>query len=218
MVFRFHIKMLLLLNVSNCFVFNIKAQVVSSNTEKNIASSFDFPVGIENKGVYVSKINNKTYKGWYVASEFLSSNSFGVHPGEDWNGLGMGNTDAFQPVYAIANGVVTAIDTLPFSLGKAIMIEHYVEEQNKKDTLYSVYVHVDNIKIKIGERVTQHQPIAEIFSGTKKMPAHVHLEIRKSSMKNLPLLYYPSFVGKDLSWIKANYISPKSFIIAHKKQ
>ena len=53
-----------------------------------ISDGFDFPVG---------KPNAKKY---YNAQKFGKN----YHLGDDWNGVGGGNTDYGNPVYSISNG------------------------------------------------------------------------------------------------------------------
>lgn len=63
-----------------------------------ISDGFDFPVGVPNA------------KDDYDAQHFLEPNrNFGgaLHLGEDWNGIGGGNTDLGDTVYAVANGYVS---------------------------------------------------------------------------------------------------------------
>ena len=182
-----------------------------------VAEQFDFPVGdINGGGSYKSTIDDKEYFGWYVSVSFLGKNEFGLHPGEDWNGKGAGNTDALQPVYAIATGEVVSIDTLPFSLGKAVMIKHIYKENDNWDTIYSVYVHLNDVSCNVGDSVKCRQTIGHIFKGTERIKAHLHFEIRKSVMSRIPLLFYPSVAGKDKDWISANYYDPQKFISSHR--
>lgn len=63
------------------------------------ADGFDFPFAdIDGKGAYTDKATGKTHNGWYVATKFGEKYSLGIHPAEDWNGNGGGNTDLGQPV------------------------------------------------------------------------------------------------------------------------
>ena len=63
------------------------------------ADSFAYPVG---KTEYVTQARDKN-DDWYNALDFGEEN----HLGEDWNKNTGGNTDCGEPVYAIANGVIT---------------------------------------------------------------------------------------------------------------
>src|SRR5262249_56921727 len=71
------------------------------------ADGFDFPVGDpDGKGSYTDKATGKTHNGWRVATRFAEKYSMGIHTGEDWNGVGGGDTDLGQDVFAVANGRV----------------------------------------------------------------------------------------------------------------
>ena len=61
--------------------------------DPNVADGFDFAVGDpEGAGNYTAP-NGTTYDGWYVATAFAEPYRLGIHPGEDWNGKGGGETD-----------------------------------------------------------------------------------------------------------------------------
>ena len=69
------------------------------------ADGFDFPFGRgDGTGSYTDSATGKQHDGWYIATRFGETYSLGIHPGEDWNGNGGGNTDLGQPVFAVANG------------------------------------------------------------------------------------------------------------------
>ncbi|HEY0434675.1 MAG TPA: hypothetical protein VGC95_12445, partial [Chitinophagaceae bacterium] len=71
------------------------------------ADGFDFAVGnADGNGAYTDKSTGKRYNGWYIATHFAEVYSLGIHTGEDWNGIGGGNTDLGQEVYAVGNGRV----------------------------------------------------------------------------------------------------------------
>lgn len=71
------------------------------------ADGFDFPVGDgQGGGAYTDAATGKRHDGWHVATRFAENYSLGIHPGEDWNGPGGGDTDLGEPVYAVANGKV----------------------------------------------------------------------------------------------------------------
>ncbi|MFM9984043.1 MAG: hypothetical protein ACKVOK_02335, partial [Flavobacteriales bacterium] len=61
------------------------------NHPEYLAAGFDFPIGKPNA------------KGYYNAQGFGKND----HLGDDWNGIGGGNTDMGDPVYAVSDGLVT---------------------------------------------------------------------------------------------------------------
>jgi len=182
-----------------------------------LADRFDFAVGDKNgKGSYIGS-NGKTYNGWYIAVKTAETYSLGIHTGEDWNGNGGGNTDINQPVYNIAKGVVLESDDFGFPWGNVIVMEHIYLENAKMDTCYSLYAHLDTLMANTGDTILQRTQIGEIGTGDGAYPAHLHLEIRKPSMKDYAVTYWPSSNDKDVSWVESHYFHPSDFIKAHRK-
>ena len=177
-----------------------------------VADGFDFPFGDpDGKGSYVDKETGKKHDGWYVATAFAESYSLGIHPGEDWNGRGGGNTDYGQPVYAIGNGRVVSARNHGKLWGNVIVIEHIFYENNRKRMVQSVYAHLSAIDVEKGDEVTRRQKIGAIGRDPDKLyPAHLHLEIR--SDRSLEPTYWPSSHGKDDAWVREHYIHPTRFI------
>src|SRR5438105_4680160 len=64
-----------------------------------IAESFAYPVS---KKEFVTEAKDKK-DDWYDALDFGEND----HLGEDWNKNSGGNTDCGEPVYAVANGIIT---------------------------------------------------------------------------------------------------------------
>src|SRR5262245_55390426 len=60
------------------------------------ADGFDFPVGDRDGAGTYEGSDGRTHRGWYVATKFGEDYALGIHPGEDWNGRGGGNTDLGQ--------------------------------------------------------------------------------------------------------------------------
>ena len=150
------------------------------------ATRFDFPVG------------KPDAKGYYNAQRFGKN----THLGDDWNGRGGGNTDFGDPVYAIANGYVSAAADLGGGWGNVIRIVHkspgtrwrYVE---------SLYAHCDRIEVKKGDWVRRGARIGTIGDNHGQYYAHLHLEIRHTP--DLPL---GGGYGRDTS----GYLDPSWFI------
>jgi murein DD-endopeptidase MepM/ murein hydrolase activator NlpD len=95
------------------------------HTEFEPADGFDFPIGnADGKGVYTDKATGKNHDGWYIATQFAEQYDLGIHPGEDWNGRGGGNTDLGQDVFAVANGRVAFAEHCGRLWGNVVIIEH----------------------------------------------------------------------------------------------
>jgi len=97
-----------------------------------VTNGFDFPVG---------KPNAKDY---YNAQKFKENN----HLGEDWNGVGGGNSDIGDPIYAIANGYVSFAENKKGGWGNVVRIVHYI---TKEQQLESLYAHCLDIKVQTGD-------------------------------------------------------------------
>lgn len=180
------------------------------------ADGFDFPFGNKDgQGAYRDNATGKTHSGWYAATNFGDIYSLGIHPGEDWNGNGGGNTDLGQDVYALANGRVVAATGYGQPWGNVIVIDHLFYENNERKSIRSVYAHLQNIKVKVGQDVQRRQLIGAIGQDPNKtFGAHLHLELRWDN--SLSPTYWPSSNGKDVAWVKSHYTQPTSFINQHR--
>ncbi len=181
--------------------------------DRIVCDGFDFPVGNKNgKGSYRSKTDHQKYNSWYIAAKTGESYELGLHTGEDWNGNGGGNTDLGQPVYAIGKGkVLTAADhKAPW--GNIVAIQHLFLDNGRLQSVISLYAHLEKILVAAGDEVSRRQQIGTIGTGNGAYLAHLHLEIRKSSIMDLPYDYWPSSHGKDRQWILQHYHEPSDFI------
>ena len=187
------------------------------NAEAAPADGFDFPFGNpDGKGSYIDRATGRNHNGWYVATRFAESYSLGIHPGEDWNGAGGGNTDLGQDVYAVANGQVVFAAHCGRLWGNVIIIEHTYYENHVKRKIRSLYAHLNEIKVQNGEKLQRRQIIATIGQDPEKLfNAHLHLEFRLD--ETLPPTYWPSSAGKDAGWVSNHYAPPAEFINNHRK-
>ncbi|MDG2153166.1 MAG: M23 family metallopeptidase, partial [Crocinitomicaceae bacterium] len=145
---------------------------------------FDFPVGIPNG------------TGYYNAQNFTENN----HLGEDWNGIGGGNTDMADPIYSIANGYVSFSENIGGGWGNVIRITHYIDSNRQIESLYA---HCNEISVKVGDIVNRGIPIGTIGTNNGMYWAHLHFEIR--DIMNLP-------IGGGYSNITEGYLDPTKFI------
>ena len=86
-------------------------QVKTSNHEAGPLSKSDIPRGVQFPKDYIAHhfdypVGTADGHGYYNAQGFADND----HLGDDWNGIGGGNTDFGDPIYAIANGRVKAAE------------------------------------------------------------------------------------------------------------
>jgi murein L,D-transpeptidase YafK len=179
---------------------------------------FDYPAGnADGKGKYTSLSDGKEYDSWYIASGFAESYSLGIHTGIDMNGTGGGNTDKGQPVYSAGRGIVVAAEDYGSPWGNVVMIRHKYLENGKINYCYSLYAHLNELFVKAGDYVPKRMKIGTIGDGNGAYLAHLHFEIRKNTMKDYEVTYWPSSNSKDAAWVKDYYHDPSKFIDSHRK-
>ncbi len=147
------------------------------------AKSFDYPVG------------KPDGKGYYNAQKFTKNN----HLGDDWNGVGGGNSDLGDPIYSIANGYVTAAEDLDGGWGKVIRIVHLFKGKYYE----SIYAHCQTMTVQKDTWVKKGVPIATIGNADGIYLAHLHLEIRDTLFME---------IGPGYSNDTRGYLDPTLFI------
>ena len=148
---------------------------------------YDFPVGIPNA------------EGYYLSQRFGQKN----HLGEDWNGNGGGNTDLGDPVYSVANGLVTFVGDLCCGWGKVVRICHYDPTSKENSYVESVYAHMNEVYLSEGQMVNRGTSLGTIGTANGKWTAHLHLEIR--DFINMAL-------GPGYSEDHFGFVDPSNFI------
>ena len=172
-------------NISYTTQNNIK--IIKADTIK-FTNGFDFPVG---------KPNAKKY---YNAQKFGENE----HLGDDWNGVGGGNTDLGDPIYSIANGYVSNAENVYGGWGNVIRIVHYIDNENQIESLYA---HCDEILVKKGDYIEKGHKIGTIGNNNGQYLAHLHLELR--SQVGLP-------IGGGYSFDTKGYLDPTEYIKNHR--
>jgi len=180
-----------------------------------LCKGFDFPVGDNNaKGIYIDLNTKKKYEGWYKAVEFCEEYMYGIHPAEDWNGIGGGNTDLGQAVYSIGKGKVIEAKNAGGNWGNTIAIEHHYYENGAVKKLRSMYMHLDSIMVKKGDFVKRRQQIGTLGNNFGMFHAHLHLELRKESLFEKSITYWPLC---DTDSIIKDFEHPTEFIKNHRQ-
>jgi murein DD-endopeptidase MepM/ murein hydrolase activator NlpD len=119
--------------------------------------------------------------GWSIPLSFGAAYALGIHPGIDISKPG--ESDLGEPVFAVADGLVTFAGDCRSSFGNVVLIAH----ANVAGFAYlqSQYAHVLTMTVKAGQRVSQGQQIATVGNGSvaggqgPQFSAHLHFELRK---------------------------------------
>ena len=174
------------------------ATAAGKSVKVKLADGFDFPVGKPNAA------------GYYKARG-MRLRSPGLHFGEDWNGRGGGDTDLGDPVYSIANGVVTWAYDVRKGWGRVVIIRHAYRDPatGKVKFCDSLYGHLHNILVKVGQQVKRGDKIGTIGSNRGMYPAHLHFEIRH----NIHTGMQRNSVARSLT----NWADPTTFINKYRR-
>lgn len=152
-----------------------------------VADGFDFPVGDGD------------------AIEYYDAQKFGEndHLGEDWNGVGGGDTDFGDPVLAVADGVVIVSRDYLGGWGNVVRIVHNIGSKEQPRYVESFSAHLDRVEVEAGQVVRRGQLIGTIGDAHGLYLAHLHFEMRDRI--NMP-------VGPGYSSERAGYLDPTAFI------
>ena len=153
-----------------------------------ISNGFDFPVGKPNAN------------GYYNAQKFQENN----HLGDDWNGVGGGNSDLGDSIYAIANGYISETKDYEGGWGNVVRIVHLYDGK-----LYeSLYAHCDTIVVEQNQFIKKGEQFATIGNCNGAYYAHLHLELRDSVDLD---------IGGGYSTDTTGYLNPTEFITINRK-
>jgi murein DD-endopeptidase MepM/ murein hydrolase activator NlpD len=148
---------------------------------------FDFPVGAPDA------------KGYYNAQRFGKND----HLGDDWNGVGGGNTDMGDTVFATAHGLCSVALNYYGGWGKIVRLRH-IRGDSKTESLYA---HLDEILVHVGDTVRRGQPIGTIGNAEGKYFAHLHFEIRNR---------WDMAIGGGYAVDKTGYLDPTEYVVANR--
>ena len=180
-------------------------QVKTSNHEAGPLSKSDIPRGVQFPKDYIAHhfdypVGTADGHGYYNAQGFADND----HLGDDWNGIGGGNTDFGDPIYAIANGRVKAAEDYGGGWGNIVRILHQLP--NGK-VVESFYAHCETMFVEEGDWVERGDEIATIGNADGAYLAHLHFEIRTDTSMG---------IGGGYSSDTEGYVDPTAFIKAHR--
>ncbi len=162
----------------------LKHMKAGTRTDNIKETTFRFPCGPPNG------------QGYYIAQGFQDNiKGDGSHLGLDINGVGGGNTDLGDTLYAIADGIVDTVEYVDY-----LTVYH----KYKGEIVKVLYYHMYKPMVKQGQRVSQGQPLALMGNSGGAYLAHLHLEVIKNlNTSNLfyglpddhidPIILFPNF-------------------------
>lgn len=177
--------------------FALVAAAPAQQARVNLADGFDFPVGKPNAD------------GYYKARGLRLREP--RHYGEDWNGRAGGDKDLGDPVYAIADGIVTLAANVRTGWGNVVLTRHAYRDPSSGQVKYidTLNGHLDKIMVKQGQLIKRGQQIGTIGSNFGMYPAHLHFEIRH----NITIGMFRNDTAADM----VNWADPTQFINQYRK-
>jgi murein DD-endopeptidase MepM/ murein hydrolase activator NlpD len=157
-----------------------------------LADGFDYPVG------------KPDAQGYYKARGFRSHG----HLGEDWDGVGGGDTDLGDPIYCIGGGIVVFARDCHMGWGNVVIVRHAYREGGAIKNIDSLYGHLDRILVRRGQGLVRGQQVGTMGTAHGLYDSHLHLEIRK----NIEIGMSRAAFARDFN----NYYDPSQFIASHR--
>lgn len=176
----------------------------------NAVDGFDVPIGTA-----AERRSATVWPGtWRDASPFARLYFVGTpqeayHTGADLN-LPQ-DADAHSGVYAAAGGIITFASRLP-AWGNVIIIKHDPLASNGR-VYYSRYGHIENMKVKVGDRVARGQQIASVGNAFGSYAYHLHFDISPTKILDTNPEHWPA---RNLDNLLANYVDPREFILKNR--
>ena len=170
----------LLVKTALCAVFLVAPALVGA---KPVAGQFGWPILRTDSGPSCDRAGVKIDQQHFDFFEEVGK----YHSGEDWNGLCNGDTDLGYPLRAVADGVVSGINTATYNGGQGmkIFVRHrfpYFYEEDGLKNVYFAYLHLNSFSenIHVGRVVPKGLEIAQMgYTGTSgKFPYKAHLHIQ----------------------------------------
>jgi murein DD-endopeptidase MepM/ murein hydrolase activator NlpD len=172
-----------------------------------VADGFDSPVGSE-----AERRGARAWPaGWADASPFaklylIGTPNVAYHTGADLN-FGAPYADKGMPVYSPASGtVIYQAELRPW--GNLTIIRHDPLRTATGTVVYSRYGHMQNVRVRVGQRVRRGDQIGEIGDANGRFIPHLHYDIVTSTVLETKPGDWP---GLDLARLLRHYTDPLEF-------
>lgn len=158
-----------------------------------LADGFDYPVGPPDA------------KNYYKSRGFRPNG----HLGDDWNGMGGGNSDLGDPIYSVAHGIVVLARDVRGGWGNCVIVRHAFRKDGRVQMADTLYAHLRRVDVKEGQILRKGDQVGTMGNNRGMYVSHLHFEVRK----NISLGMDRSRYARDYS----NYWNPTVFIASHRK-
>ncbi len=185
-------------------------EVIGNPQDKRyLSDGYDSPIGTA-----AERVTDAVWPGrWidatgYAIRYFKGTPSEAYHTGADLNlNHPYFDADRDAPVYAATGGVVTYSNRLP-GWGWIIVIRHDPLITTGQ-VLYGRYAHVNNARVKVGDRVVRGQQIANVGNADGNFAYHLHFDLSHTTILETQPGDWPKL---NLNRVLANYVDPREFI------
>lgn len=178
-----------------------------------MADGYDAPIGTKTE-----RQEDDMWPGhWFDATGYAARYYRGTpqeayHTGADLNlNRPYWDADAHSPVYAAASGVVTFAERLS-GWGKVVVIRHDPLVSTGQ-VLYGRYGHVEDIRVRVGDRVQRGQQIASVGNAEGTFPYHLHFDLSPTKVLETAPWDWPKL---DLERLRRNYVDPQKFVVENR--
>lgn len=181
-----------------------------------VADGYDAPVGTESERAgAINTSNNYWFGEWRDATGFgrntapaYISGQGAYHTGVDLNWR-FHNADLGQAVYSAASGTVIFQSNLKF-WGNVTVVRHDPLYTATGPVYYTRYGHMQNVVVKVGQRVARGEKLGEIGTGGGRFIAHLHYDIVRTSIMETKPSDWPKM---DIDRLLEDYVDPLTFTI-----
>lgn len=133
-----------------------------------VATRMDWPMGAENGALT------------YNAQKFRLNR----HLGDDLNGIGGGDSDLGQAVFACGLGRVVFANHAGPGWGNMVILAHRLDEQPVPRVIQTVYAHLKEIQVRHGQLLLRGQRLGSVGNADGRYLAHLHFEVREGPFIN----------------------------------
>ncbi len=178
----------------------------------HVADGYDSPIGTSEQ----RRGDQLWPPGWRDATPFgklyfRGTPSEAYHTGADLN-FGSPYEDKGMACYACASGIVTFAASLAV-WGNVVVIRHDPLYEPSGRVLYSRYGHVQEIRVRVGQRVSRGQRICEISDAFGRFVPHLHFDLSATTILERHPGNWPKL---NFSSLMKNYIDPLEWIRNHR--